>query len=96
LAENSGDVTDNMKLVAHHRKYKFQTGIELDDVLELHWVKSREDHTPKEKYFYARGLGMVSWARGHEDPNSPSWSAVAEIHEPGAREPFVRERVTIL
>lgn len=95
-APNSGHVTDTIKLVTHHVKYKFQTGLELNDVLELHWVHDREDHTPKEKYFYARGLGMVGWIRGHEDPNSPSWSAVSEIHEPGSREPFLRERVTLL
>ena len=86
-AANSGSVTDTIKLVARHAKYKFQTGLELDDVLELTWVNGGEN------YFYARGFGLVGWARQHQDPNSPAWSAVSEIHPPGAREPFGRERI---
>ena len=84
-----------IKLVAHHKKHTFQTGIEVRDVLELHWVQGPNDHTPREKYFYARDFGLVGWARAHEDPNTPGWSAVAEIHEPGAREPIPREHVVI-
>ena len=87
---NSGHVEDTIKLVAHHDKLKFETGVEVEDVIEFQWVNG------KEKYFYARGLGMVGWARGHDDPNTPEWSAVAEIHAPGSREPFVRERVIII
>ena len=94
--ENSGSVTDTIKLVARHEKYKFQTGVEIADVLEFHWVNSEADHAPKEKYFYARGLGMVGWARGHQDPHSPAWSAVAEIHDKGTRDPFEREKIVIV
>ena len=85
--DNSGHVEDTIKLVAIHDKYKFETGVEVEDVIELLWVNG------KEKYFYAKGLGMVGWAREHDDPHTPPWSAVAEIHGPGAREPFVRERI---
>ena len=94
-SDNSGEVTDNIKLVAYHPTYKFQTGLEIADVVELHWIENAQDHTPKEKYFYAKGFGMVGWARGHEDPNSPAWSAVSEIHAPGTRDELSRERVNI-
>jgi hypothetical protein len=86
-AANSGRVTDTIKLVARHAKYKFQTGLELEDVLELTWVNGGEN------YFYAKGFGLVGWSRQHQDPNSPAWSAVSEIHPPGSREPFGRERI---
>jgi murein DD-endopeptidase MepM/ murein hydrolase activator NlpD len=95
-AANSGNVIDTIKLVAHHDRYKFQTGIEMEDVLEFHWVVNETDHTPREKYFYARGLGMAGWARGHQDPNTPAWSAVSEIHEKGTRDPFKREKIVII
>jgi hypothetical protein len=94
-AANSGNVTDAIKLVAHHKQYKFQTGSELENVLEIHWVQSPHDHRPREKYFYAKGYGLVGWARGHEDPHSPAWSAISEEHQPGSREPIPRERVII-
>lgn len=94
-SQNSGNVTDTIKLFAHHQKFTFQTGVEINDVIELHWVNNEQDHSPKEKYFYAKGLGMVGWARGHEDPNSPAWSAVSEIHAKGSRDEMPRERVTI-
>ena len=95
-AANSGNVIDTIMLVAHHDRYQFQTGVEMEDVLEFHWVMNENDHTPREKYFYARGLGMVGWARGHQDPNTPAWSAVAEIHKKGTRDPFEREEVVIV
>ncbi len=94
-SKNSGDVTDTIKLFAHHQKFTFQTGVEINDVIELHWVENEQDHTPREKYFYAKDLGMVGWARGHEDPNSPAWSAGSEIHAKGSRNEFPRERVTV-
>jgi hypothetical protein len=87
--ENSGHVTDTIKLVAHHAKYRFHTGIELDDVIELEWVNGRE------RYFYAKNYGLVGWERKHDDPHTPPWSAISEIHRSGTREPFVRERVPL-
>lgn len=93
---NSGVVRDTIRVAARHQRHRFRTGIELDDVLEVHWVNGPNDHTPKEKYFYARDFGLVGWERAHQDPNSPAWSAISEIHEPGAREPFVREHVVIV
>ncbi len=93
---NSGVVSDTIRVAARHERHTFRTGVELDDVLEVHWVKGPNDHTPKEKYFYARNFGLVGWERGHQDPNSPAWSAISEIHERGAREPFVREHVVVV
>lgn len=88
-AENSGNVTDTIKLIAHHPKYRFQTGIELNDVVELEWVNG------KERYFYAKNYGLVGWERKHDDPHTPPWSAISEIHQPNTREPFTRERVPL-
>jgi hypothetical protein len=95
-AANSGNVTDTIKFVARHARLKLRTGMEIDDVLEFHWVNNESDHAPREKYFYARGLGMVGWERGHQDPHSPAWSAVGEIHPKGSRDKFEREKVVIL
>jgi murein DD-endopeptidase MepM/ murein hydrolase activator NlpD len=95
-AANSGNVIDTIKLVTHHDRYTFQTGMEVDDVLEFHWVMNENDDTPREKYFYAKGLGLVGWARGHQDPHTPAWSAVSEIHKKGTRDPFEREKIVII
>lgn len=76
---NSGDVTDTMKFVAHHDSYTFKTGITLNDVIELVWANGPEH------YFYANGYGLVAWEREHDDPNTPKWSAISEIHAPGQR-----------
>ncbi len=76
---NSGDVVDTMKFVAKYNSYTFETGITLNDVIELEWVNGQE------KYFYARRYGLVGWARQHQDINTPQWSAISEIHAPGQR-----------
>lgn len=88
-AQNSGDVTDTIKLVAHHARHRFHTGIELNDVIELEWVNGRE------RYFYAKNYGLVGWERKHDDPHTPPWSAISEIHQSGSREPFTRERLNV-
>lgn len=76
----SGNVTDTIKLAAHHDELTFRTGLTIKDVLELHWVNGGE------KYFYAKNFGLVGWERIHFDPATPAWSAIAEIHEKGSRE----------
>jgi hypothetical protein len=88
-AQNSGNVTDTIKLIARHPQYRFPTGIELNDVVELEWVNGRE------RYFYAKNYGLVGWERKHDDPHTPPWSAISEIHQPGTRDPFDRERVPL-
>jgi hypothetical protein len=89
-APNSGPATDTIKFVKHHKKYTFQTGIEIPDVIEMLWVNGRES------YFYAREYGMVGWRREHDDPNSPPWSAISEEHAPGQRPNNDREPVRII
>jgi len=84
---NSGDVTNSLKLVAHYDEYTFRTGETVKDVLELHWVNGGE------KYFYAKGFGLVGWERIHFDPDTPAWSAIAEIHKPGQRPDNARRKV---
>lgn len=76
---NSGNVTDTRKLVAHHDTWTSRAGITLQDVIEIQWVNGGET------YFYCRGYGLVGWERTHQDPHTPSWSAIAEIHAPGSR-----------
>lgn len=87
VAENSGQVTDRMQFVAHHDSYTFRTGIVLQNVIELLWVNGGE------RYFYARGFGLVGWERQHQDPNTPAWSAISEIHEAGQRPDNEREPI---
>jgi hypothetical protein len=73
---NSGNVTDTITLVAHHASYTFPSNgwepVRLADVVQLRWNGG-------EDYFYARGYGMVGWARVHQDANSPAWSAICEM-----------------
>lgn len=70
LAANSGNVTDTIKLVAHHARYTFRSLYSLEDVIELHWLEGGE------KYLYARSWGLVGWERLHQDTNSPAWSCI--------------------
>jgi hypothetical protein len=76
LSANSGNVTDTITLVAHHASYTFPSNgwepVRLADVVQLRWNGG-------EDYFYARGYGMVGWARVHQDANSPAWSAICEM-----------------
>jgi hypothetical protein len=83
----TGNVTDTMRFVALHNQYQFRTGITLSDVVELLWVNGGE------RYFYAKGFGLVAWERLHQDPNTPQWSAISEIHQPGQRPDNVREKL---
>jgi hypothetical protein len=76
-----------MRFVALHNQYQFRTGITLSDVVELLWVNGGE------RYFYAKGFGLVAWERLHQDPNTPQWSAVSEIHQAGQRPDNVREKL---
>jgi murein DD-endopeptidase MepM/ murein hydrolase activator NlpD len=85
IPENSGPVVDTMRFIAHHQSYLFRTGLILPDVVELLWINGGE------RYFYARGFGLVGWERQHQDPHTPAWSAISEIHEPNARPDNVRE-----
>lgn len=61
---NSFPHTTWIKVKALHPKYKFQGGLELNDVLELQGFED-VNGTPKgqsfETYFYAKGFGLVGW-----------------------------------
>lgn len=74
VEQYSGDVIDTIKLVAHHARYTFPANgwepVTVEDVVELEWVQGGE------AYWWARGYGLVGWARRHSDPNSPQWSAI--------------------
>lgn len=87
---NSGGVTDTMRFVAHHDNYAFQTGLVIQDVVELEWVNGPE------RYFYARNYGLVGWRRLHDDPNTPEWSAISEEHAPGTRPDNLRKVIDCL
>lgn len=90
LPENSGNVTDTMRFVKRFASYTFRTGIVLQDVIKLEWVNGGE------LYYYARGYGLCAWERLHQDPNTPQWSAISEIHAPGARPSNEREKIDCL
>jgi hypothetical protein len=94
-AANSGNVTDTIKLIARHNQLTLRTGMVINDIIELHWVNGPQDHSPKEKYFYGRDFGLVAWERGHQDPNSPAFSALSEIHPFGSPPEIPREVVVI-
>lgn len=74
VEQYSGDVIDTIKLVARHARYTFPANgwepVTVEDVVELEWVQGGE------AYWFARGYGLVGWARRHSDPNSPQWSAI--------------------
>lgn len=78
-AENSGQVYDTRKFVAKYDTWKSRAGVTLENVIEIEWVNGGET------YFYALNYGLVGWERTHQDPNTPAWSAISEIHAPGQR-----------
>jgi len=77
--DNSGLVEDTRKFVKRYSQWTSRAGITLNDVIEIEWVSGGE------LYFYAKGYGLVQWMRKHQDPNTPAWSAISEIHAPGQR-----------
>lgn len=76
---NSGRTTNKTTLVAHHASMTWN-GIVVPDVIELKGIG-------EERYFFARGFGMVGW--------TSLWgsSGVAEVHAPGARPDNSRMRI---
>lgn len=76
---NTGQVSNTIRYVAHYSTWESRAGITLNDVIELEWVNGGE------RYFYAKGYGLVGWERSHQDPNTPAWSAISEIHGAGQR-----------
>ncbi len=76
---NSGRIANKTTLVAHHASMTWN-GIVVPDVIELKGIG-------EERYFFARGFGMVGW--------SAPWgqSGVTEVHASGARPDNVRLRI---
>jgi hypothetical protein len=61
--------------------------IKLNSVIELAWLL-KLDGQPEETYFYARNYGLVGWWSADR-----GFSAISEIHEPGARPDNAREYI---
>lgn len=76
----SGVEATDIRLAAHYESYTFESGITLQDVIQLEWSAG-------ETYFYARGFGLVGW-RGRAGR-----SFISEIHDPGARPDNKREEL---
>lgn len=75
-----------LRFAAHHKTWN-GGGITLADVVELHWLLTPGSQNA-ERYFYARGYGLVGWS---------SWSGdrsyITQAFQPGERQPAVRESV---
>lgn len=78
LSENSGQATNRMTLVAHHRM-RVWNGLTINDVIEM--------KSPHETYFFARGYGLVAWG------SSWGSSAIVEEHAAGQRPNNEREDI---
>jgi len=61
-----------VEVKAIHKQYRFESGIVLNDVLELwgylHDPSGNKPGVNFERYFYAKGYGLVSW----HDPTKPN------------------------
>jgi N-acetyl-anhydromuramyl-L-alanine amidase AmpD len=70
-------------LNAHYEQFQGYNGVIVPDVIEL--VGVDEHQQPLERFFFARGIGMVGW--------SSDWgeSKISEIHTPGTRADIHRE-----
>lgn len=79
-----------LRFEAFHPTYEFQTGITLENVIELTWLLDPEGEAI-ESYLYAEGYGLVGW--GSNDRGN---SEISEIHAPGARPDNKRETITCL
>lgn len=79
-----------LRFEAYHPTYTFDSGIRLNDVIELTWLLSPNGN-PVESYFYAAGYGLVGW--GSSDRG---YSYVSEVHAPGQRPDNTRESIGCL
>lgn len=79
-----------LRFEAFYPSYTFESGITLDNVVELTWLLS-PDGNPIESYFYAEGFGLVGW--GSSDRG---YSYINEEHQPGQRPDNTRETIQCL
>lgn len=84
-----------IRLERIYSQLTFQSGIQLQDVVELHaYVDAggKPASSPWEKYFYARGFGLV----GFEDMYGTFKSWIAQKFTPQVMPPRVREKIAWL
>lgn len=84
----SGTARTWLRFVAIHDSYTFDTGLTIRNVVQLAWLLS-PDGAPEEEYFYSPEYGLVGW--GSRDRG---YSAISEIHPPGARPDNKREVIS--
>ena len=80
-----------LRLAARHETYTFPGGLTLPDVIELHWLLTATAAEPSERYWYARGYGLVGWQSGA----GPMSYIIAE-HPAGQRPDNKREVIGCL
>jgi hypothetical protein len=79
-----------LKFEDYHPTFTFPSGITLEDVVQFAWLLS-PNAQPTERYYYARGYGLVGWSS-----NDRGFSHISEIHAPGARPDNNRETIGCL
>lgn len=77
-----------LRFEAFHSTYTFDSGIEIEDVIELTWLL-QPDGAPIETYFYAASYGLVGWGS-----NDRGYSYLSEVHAPGQRPNNTRETIS--
>lgn len=86
----SGTQRSWLRFEAYYPTYTFDSGLVLNDVVELAWLL-QPDGQPAERYFYARGFGLVGWSSV-----SSGHSYISVIHDPGDRPDNPREEISCL
>lgn len=79
-----------LRFEAHYPSYTFDSGLALNEVIELTWLL-QPDGEPVESYFYAAGFGLVGWGSADH-----GYSYVNEIHARGQRPDNKRESINCL
>lgn len=79
-----------LRFEAHYPTYTFQSGLKLNEVVELSWLLDPAGE-PIESYFYAAGYGLVGWGSADR-----GYSYISEIHAPGQRPDNTRETLACL
>jgi hypothetical protein len=83
-----------LKFEAYHQHYTFESGITLDNVVQLAWLLDRGGEPvepPIERYYYAELYGLVGWWS-----NDRGMSYISEIHDPGERPDNKMEEISCL
>ena len=92
-----GQYTDRswLEFLAFHRSYTFESGITLNNVVELAWLPGDENGPTQavdERYFYAEDYGLVGWKK----PSLGWHSDIVEEFVPGERPDNKREFIPCL